>query len=58
MVTSLGVRELQFTHCELLLIEAGSLSMGTVWEPKIRGMSTTEAITRQRLLEAVTDWGY
>jgi hypothetical protein len=32
-----------FSCCELLLLEAGSWGMGTVWEPKGRGMSAFES---------------
>jgi hypothetical protein len=44
-----------FSHCEPLLLEASSLGMGIVQEPRVRGMSTIEAVTRQRLLNTVID---
>jgi hypothetical protein len=33
------VRELQFSRCELLLLEAGSRGTGIVQEPRVRGTS-------------------
>jgi hypothetical protein len=42
------VRELQFSR-ELLLLEAGRWGTGIVREPTVRGTSTVEAVTRQRL---------
>jgi hypothetical protein len=40
MAASLGVRELQFSCSEPLLLEAGSLGMGMVQEPRVWGMSS------------------
>jgi hypothetical protein len=37
------VRELKFSHCELLLLEVSSWGMGIVWEPRVRWMSTVES---------------
>jgi hypothetical protein len=39
------VRELRSSCCELLLLEAGSWGMGIVQEPRVRGMSASQATT-------------
>jgi hypothetical protein len=40
MAASLGVREpLQFSRCELLLLETGSRCTGIIREPRVRGSS-------------------
>jgi hypothetical protein len=41
-----SVRGLLFNRCEPLLLDTGSCVMGIVWEPRVRGMSAIEAITR------------
>jgi hypothetical protein len=41
------VRELQFSRCELLLLEAGNRGTGIFREPKVRGTSAIGAVTRQ-----------
>jgi hypothetical protein len=37
---------LQFSRCELLLLEGGSQGTGIDWEPRIRETPTIEAVTR------------
>jgi hypothetical protein len=39
---------LRFSPCDLLLLEAGNCDTGTVREPRGRGTSPLEAVTKQR----------
>jgi hypothetical protein len=55
MAASLGVRELRFSRCEPLLLEAGGRGTGIVRAPRVRGKSADEAVIRQRLSETVID---
>jgi hypothetical protein len=50
------VRELQFSHCGLLLLEAGSWGMGIVWEPRVRGMSAVRSCYQATTGEDTADW--
>jgi hypothetical protein len=45
------VKELQFSHCELLLLEDGSWGTGKVREPRVRRCPPLKAVTRQRLVD-------
>jgi hypothetical protein len=49
------VRELQFSYCEPLLLEAGSWSKEIIQTPREREHLQLEAITRQWLVETLTD---
>jgi hypothetical protein len=49
-ITGEPVRELQFSRCELMLLEAGSRGKGIVREHRVRGTSAVGTVTRQRLV--------
>jgi hypothetical protein len=52
------VRELQFSRCELSLLEAGSWGTGIFREPRGRGTSAIESRYRATTGEDTADWKY
>jgi hypothetical protein len=55
MAASLGVRELQFSRCESLLLEAGSLGTGIFREPRVKKTASGDS-NRLRILVCVWQW--
>jgi hypothetical protein len=47
--------QVQSSRCDLLLLEADSCGTGIVREPRVRGTSVVEAVTRQWLVKTA-DW--
>jgi hypothetical protein len=47
---------LRFSHCELLLFEAGSWGQGQFGNPEEGECMLLEAATKQGLVKIITDW--